>query len=646
MAKKQPSWKDFKVVGAKKSKSAPDVPTKSDGTPFWWLEPTDAVHESVFSAVRAIWDQQATRRESLLEYSRLYRPPVTLIDSSSRDRVRLNVCRMAVDTLSSKIAKSKPKASVTTDGGNWSQQRRAKRLDKFGYGALLQMKAYAKGRRIFRDCCVKDIGVAKFYREGATILMARVRPEDLLVDEVDGLNGEPRCYYQRAAVHREVLKAHVQSWPLEKGFTEKERDALILAISEADAPTERPDDIDSTDMSEFVEVREAWHLPGVEAERGKDTDGRHVMCISTGTLTDEPYYRCRPPFSFMRFGEAEEGFYGVGVVESQVDWQRSINTKLRRINKALNLMASPQYWEQSIAPSQSTGIAAARPLDHITNEIGILIRSARKPELLNTGVVVPPQLFDSLQWDIRQALESVGVNELNVSAKKPTGIDSGVGLRELDDIGSERFILVGQMLEEFYVDATEQVFELAEEAAAAGEPITIQAEGRGGIKLLEWDQVKLDRKEFVVKAFPTSSLPSTPAARKQAVTEMQGAGWIDSLEARRLMDMPDLESSNNVALAARDDIEAEIERILEDGDEEELPEPRPPEPYQDLEYGLKRFQSAYLRARNSGVPEERLAMLREWMAQAEDLLASSQPPAPAAPVGPPAPDAGMPPPVV
>src|SRR5207253_1545353 len=91
----------------------------------------------------------------------------------------------------------------------------------------------------------------------------------------------------------------------------------------------------------------------------------------------------------------------------------------------------------------------------------------------------------------------------------------------------------------------------------------------------------------------------------------------------------DLDEANATAFASQEDIEYLIEDLL-DGKPYEAPEP-----YQDLAYGLKRMQSAYLRARRQGAPDDVLDNLRTWMLDAQAMVAPPAPAAPAAPVTPP-----------
>ena len=88
------------------------------------------------------------------------------------------------------------------------------------------------------------------------------------------------------------------------------------------------------------------------------------------------------------------------------------------------------------------------------------------------------------------------------------------------------------------------------------------------------------------------------------------------------MDFPDLEAVVSLETAAAEDISSIIEQMIDKGIYQS------PEPYQDLAYGIKKMQSAYLRAKMNKVPEERLELLRRWIDEASNSLGLLQEPAP------------------
>ena len=98
---------------------------------YWWEEPKTTVHETLFSILRFLDQNQGYRREMDLRHIRLYGNLNVLGlsaytyaksdfagGSSQVDRVTLNVVQSCCDTATQKIAKNKPKPTFLTEGGN------------------------------------------------------------------------------------------------------------------------------------------------------------------------------------------------------------------------------------------------------------------------------------------------------------------------------------------------------------------------------------------------------------------------------------------------------------------------------------------------------------------------------------------------
>ena len=85
----------------------------------------------------------------------------------------------------------------------------------------------------------------------------------------------------------------------------------------------------------------------------------------------------------------------------------------------------------------------------------------------------------------------------------------------------------------------------------------------------------------------------------------------------RLLDFPDLENSLDLLNAGAEDIHRMIDLMMDKG------KYQTPEPYQNLQYGIKTMQEAYLKYRAEGAPDSRLELLRRWMEDAQGLLAKA-----------------------
>lgn len=619
---------------------------------YWWRATEEEAHQELFNLARELDTEQRQRRRRnwrcSLHYgdrSEEYQPAADASDMqpvwSDWGNLTYNVVRVAVDTLAAKVAKAKPKATFLTDGGSWAQQRRAKRLDSWVHGVFHTSGLYRMAQKVFRDGSVCDVGGVKAYVSGGKIVYERVDPDDVRVGMMDGRDGAPRTMLHSRTLARYTAHQLVEQWHADKSAKERKKMHGLVEAAAANSNPERHLHVKTlATLGDVVQVHEAWHLPSYPGAG----DGRHVVALSNLTLVDEEWELDRFPFAFFRFGERRLGFYGQGVAELLLPRQRAINSLLRKLEDCLRLMSVGQLWSRT---------GSKVNLEQFSNEPYIIIRGVEKPEPLPRPPI-PPELFRAYRDAINESLESVGVSMLSASAKKPAGLNAAVALREYSDLESERFALVHQAFEAFFMEAAELALALGEKAAEDGEPVDVSVPHGRRVERVKWADVKWDRDTFVLKMHSSSSLPTSPAARRQAVRELWDDGLIDTVEYRRLLDMPDLDASLSLTAAARDDIDSMVESFL-DGDDGEGAEDSyaPPEPFQDLQYGVKRCQSEYLRAKADGCPEERLELLRRWMEQARDMLsqqpandpqaAGGAPGAPGAPPPPGAPPGAAPP---
>ena len=88
--------------------------------------------------------------------------------------------------------------------------------------------------------------------------------------------------------------------------------------------------------------------------------------------------------------------------------------------------------------------------------------------------------------------------------------------------------------------------------------------------------------------------------------------------ALKLLDFPDLESFYQFSNAGGADIDRCIELIIDEGDYQA------PEPYQNLDMGIKKMQQAYLLYRTQNAPESRLDLFRRWIEDAKALTDRAQ----------------------
>jgi len=594
-----------------------DVADKKDIKVQWWGDdiPEKDVYQHVNGVCKSIIDRQSWRYTNNIRYARLYanldllgfygtmfsRAANTPLKAA---RITLNVCKATVDTAASKIAKNRPKPRFLTNAGDWSQKNRAKKLTKYVAGNFEAENLYEKGQASFVDSCVMGTGFIKTYKDKSSgkVCYDRVLTDEMIIDEADGMYGEPRTIYQQKYVDRSVL---IAMFPNKREMIKKATGGI-------------EGDVSSLTSCDLLLVREGWHLRSNEQAK----DGRHCMVIDNCTLFSEEYKKDYFPFSSLRWSPRQVGYFGAGLIEEITGIQLELNKLMRNVQMGQHLSCIPRVFIEN---------GSQVNLKAISNEIGAIIKYSGTKPSSEVWQGMAPEVYQYIQYLFMKAFEVPGISLMSATSKKPEGLDSGVAIREAQDIETERFILQGQRYENFYMEIAKQTIDLSkdlfEELKEENRELKVKAKMGKFIESINWKDVCLKDDDFIMQVFPTSLLPSTPEGRLQTTQELIAAGFIDKEMGMALLDFPDLEGFMSLQTAAIDDITMLLENMVEHG------EYQVPEPFMNLVLAVKMTQSAYLRGKTEKVPEGRLELLRQFMDDCNTLInmaasaAQPQPPA-------------------
>ena len=259
---------------------------------FWWQEKEDNAHERLFTYVEQLRKNQAERIRHNLMYLRLYGNRNYYVTGNGNievskawvdqkvDRSKINVIQSVCDTITSKIAKNKPRPMFLTQGYDQNLAKRAKLLGDFVEGLFLRTDIYTKMADVFLDSTIFDIGALKIFRDGPEIKCEKVFPNELYVDEQEARFGTATHLYQIKEVSRYSMEQEFGDLPL------SEDTGSFGPVNEG--------------YDDNMVCVEAWHLPS-----GRDADdGRHVICVDNKTLVDEEWEFDKFPFIFLRWNKA------------------------------------------------------------------------------------------------------------------------------------------------------------------------------------------------------------------------------------------------------------------------------------------------------------------------------------------------------
>lgn len=587
----------------------------SSGSPdFVWWNKGDKAHESLNAMVDKIHSRQASRRAKLAHYLRLYgdreisgytangsarsHPKLGLGSSlvTERRRLSLNVVRNMVDSFSSIQSKGRPRASYMTDAGDWSLQMQAKKREKFVAGILHKSRGYQLRDRAIKCAALTGDGFVRVMDYHGEVRLEFVFPGEILVDDADGLYGEPRSLFREKVIDRQVA---LGLWPGSK-----------RAIM--DAPQPEAHSFGRDQVSDQIVVREAWHLPSYPGCK----DGRHAIVIQGDTLLSEAYTEEVFPFAHWRFSEEPLGFWGCGLAEQLSGIQFEINQLLKLIQNNMYLGGNIK-----ILMERGSNIVDAQ----ISNALrGVQIEyTGTKPEF-HVHDVVTNQVLSHLQYLVGSAYEITGIGKLSSSGEMPGSL-AGSGRAQLvyKKIESERFAAFAREDEEAFLDMAKLCVSVArqiDETRKGG--YKIRYVGKRWMESLDASEVLGDEPNtFEMRVIPSSQLPHDFAGRMAIVDHLEQRGRIDAATGNELMELPDTDAYQALTNAPMELIDYQIERILEDG-EQHTPDAR-----MDLNLALTRGNLAFNLARLRNAPPEHLDMLNTWL----DLVQEQLNPPPAEP---------------
>jgi hypothetical protein len=603
-------------------------PPQQDGpkaSARWWIYEGQELADALSMTLEFLKEHQQYRSSQWVIAARLYGnmalvgkaglvfSRVANTQSWLKDRISWNCVQAATDTVTSRIAKNKPKPLFLTSGGDYKIQQKAKKLNKFVDGVFYENDAYKLGTQAFLDGCVWGDGVIHVYAENKRVKYERVMSSELHVDELDGFYGKPRSMHRAKDVDRAVLLEQLRAWCAKD-------DKKQLAFKEHQVKEAKPSNPDEGEefIADRVELVESWHLPsGPEAN-----DGKHVISIKGTVLVEEAWEHDFFPFARFQWSPRLYGFFSQGLAEQLQNIQLEINTLLATIKQS--------FWKggtfRILLPTGSKVVK-----DHITNQIGAVISyTGTKEPTVVTPPLVQPEIFQHLMSLWQKAFEQAGVSLLSAAALKPAGLDSGAALREYNDIQSDRFMTIGQGYERLFLDLAKISIAVVKDITKGHASYRVKVPSAGKfIEEIDWKDVNLTDDQYVMKCFPVSSLPQDPAGRLQTIQEWVQAGWINGRQGKRLMDFPDLEMAENLFNAAEDYLTQLLETMIDSGDY------TPPEPYDDLALARELALEFYQRGKFQKLEEEKLELLRTFLKQIQALeaqaAAAAQPPAQALP---------------
>jgi hypothetical protein len=542
----------------KASRAANDEPRKD--LRFWKAENP---HEAVFANATRLGAYNNARRAQALYYACLYDDAelAAMIQGSEAisngvpQTMTTNIIRRQVDTYTAKIVKNRPLPMALTTGGDFGAQRRAKSITKFGEGALDTVGYFPTRELRIRDGAIFGSGFARNYRVGRKLHHDRMLPGEVLVDPRDGYYGKPRSIRLVHHIDRLVL---IEQHP---DFEEE-----IKQAAEKLTDDDRWLSMDDK-TSDTVVVVEEIHLASadIDPDGKKDgpTDGAYAKCISNATLELSEYVRDYHPISKNDFQKPLVGYFGEGMVRQLAGLQYEINSVGLRLQEQ-GFMTGSYVWSQD---------GSGLEVDVLDNGAMSVIRSLTKPEFFTPAPWHPAFMEYHEALLTKRAQSITGISDFATRSELPPGMGDapGIAIQHVKDTDTENLITQGREDERDCVDTMWQLFDLMEEIFEESKGtkdkyvvrVERRANGRSANEDMDYAKVRMDKKDFTLRTFPTSYLASTPSDRWEQVNAMKKDGYFSQDEALALLDFPDIQRVLNLRNSPRKTVEAIIEKLLD-----------------------------------------------------------------------------------
>lgn len=584
---------------------------------FWWekSDPSELA-SSIASTIRFMNDHQPGRINQLTTSTRLYSNSnstgflagsfrssygQSTNSSPGSGRISFNLCASIVDTLTAKMAKNTVLPMFITSGGVWGMQKQAEQLTKFVEGCFYANDIHTKSVLALRDGAVWGVGIVQVYQENDEVKVERVFPHELVVDEIEALSGNPRQMHRVKMVDRMLLLEKYKNDPECLEVIKKTSNSTSLDMGAVAATA-----------ADVVTITESWRL----ATEDNVLNGRHVICLGDHPLLDEPYDKTWFPFPMFHYSRRLVGFWAQGAVERVQNLQAEINKLMILIQKAMWMGGGFKILLEN-------GSKIVK--QHLDNEVGTIITYSNTPPSYISPPMLQAEIYPYVDALIAKGFQQEGISQLAASSLKPQGVDSGAALRTFDQIADDRQFFIAQELEDFDLEIARQMIETVKDIYKRTRKYEVTYPGTLSFEKINWEDIKLKESEYVMKAFPTSSLPEEPGAKLQTVQEYMQAGLLSPRAGRRLLRMPDLEMSDKLANAAEDLLCKIIEQMLDKG------EYQAPEPFYDLALARSLSLEYYNYAALNNCPNDKLDLIRQFLAQIDDLLGTNASPSPASP---------------
>lgn len=596
-----------KIVDPRDKKTLP----KDNNYYQWWLANDDKeLQAQLLSTTQFLKNFHSSRIRQASLYSRLfsgkplynYLASTSTLDNSQQmpmGRPTANVVYSCIDTVTSKLTQDNPNPIFLTDAGHYKERKIAKEFNNFILGEFYRCKAYDLGAEAFRDSGILGNGFIKIVEKDNKVALERTLETELLVDFNDAYYRNPR-----GLIHTKLCDRGVLADQMPKG-------ADKIYASQGGTVDSSPQSTDT--ISDQIIISEGWHLPS-----GKDAkDGRHSIVCSEGVLLDEVWEWDYFPFEKLDYNQNTVGWFSQGLAEILFPTQMEIYKMLIIASQSIEMTGVPKIVISELSKVLETAF---------NNNISSIIKvktMAEAPQFVN-ATSNNAEIYEYIKWLIENAYQISGISSLSASGAKPAGLNSGEAQREYMNIQSDRFSAMQKRYQNFYPSLSYKMIDRAATIAKREGKYTTVYPGKDGTREVDLPKIGMLKDTYVIKCFNESSLPKDPVGRQSKLSEMLAAGEITNQEFRRLSNFPDLEQSDQLAVALEERILHDLDQIVEEGKKGY----NPPDEFvlDPSDLATQLTVQTYNKYIVTDMEEEKIQLIRDYFNAVQSLKAKANPP--------------------
>jgi hypothetical protein len=411
--------------------------------------------------------------------------------------IQENQIKSIIDSLVSNIEDQKVRPFFNTVNGTYREQRIAIQAQQFFDQLFDSQNVNRTVTRAFKDSCIFDTGV--IYIDKDFMSIEKVMPWQI---SIDNREASYNC------LTRLVWKA--ENYP-------------VTLLPFTDSKLKKKVENTRQDCTYY----RYWNL----------NERKLVYYIPEFDFYKEEEWNDVLPFIFINYDEPVKGFSSNSVVDLLWGMQLEVDSLLVKIKDASQLSTPLKYF----VPETSN--IKTKQLDNRTGTIitySALPNQSTAPIVTATEPFMDPQWLNTLQQMKQDMYEIIGVPMQDITGKKQQGLDSGVAIQTMEDIGDQRFSTQLNSVIRTYVDIAKLCISLFNDADSIL-PYDVTR------KKFTWNDLKGAINQLSIQFSAAQSLSKDPEKRSQEVLLLVRMGVIPQNRIATLMELPDVTSGYSLA---------------------------------------------------------------------------------------------------